>query len=120
VLASGELWANGETGEQGNGTFPRPTGDSCQVIFHLQNGPSAPIPLAFLPDATVIPTRSRVRIATGDCCSPPPRPIPRSSPASPPITRSTVRNAITVAVTVATGICLCLVWWRTRRVIPTN
>jgi hypothetical protein len=80
ILVGSQTWAEGETGETGRGTFPRPDSMYCQVVFDLGKGPSAPVPLTFLADGTVIPTQSPVLSGTSDCCVIPSRRVASPSP----------------------------------------
>jgi len=117
VLVGKEVWARGETGDTGQGTFPRPPLRDCQVVFDLGTGPSAPVPLAFLPDGTVIPTRSPVRDGTAECCVTPTR---RTQPVeqSVPTTSLRERLAIGLVVLAINFVCLGGVMWRARRRKP--
>jgi hypothetical protein len=67
-LVGTQVWASGETDADGRGEFPRPTGEWCQLVIDLGAGPSAPIPLSFLKDGTVIPLSSNIRDGTAACC----------------------------------------------------
>ncbi|CAN0472354.1 unnamed protein product, partial [Phaeothamnion confervicola] len=65
-----DAWAGGATDVGGRWRFPRPPGADCQVVFDVGAGPTAPIPLALLPDGAVIPLSAPVRDGTAECCRP--------------------------------------------------
>jgi len=118
VLVGNRIWAQGETGDGGQGTFPRPTGTHCQVVFYLGSGPSAPIPLAFLDDTTVIPTRSPVRDGTGECCATYARRVTENRlPDEAPTLTTILRDRVIIGsgVLVVGGVYLGYAVWRTRR-----
>jgi hypothetical protein len=102
ILVGSQTWAEGETGETGRGTFPRPNSMYCQVVFDLGKGPSAPVPLTFLADDTVIPTQSPVLSGTSDCCVIPSRRLVSSpSDAAPKTsTGASLRDRVTIGVAV--------------------
>lgn len=117
VLVGTEVWARGETDETGQGTFPRPPGRDCQVVFDLGSGPSAPVPLAFLPDGTVIPTRSPVRDGTAECCVTPTR---RTQPVEDSVRSTSLPERLAIGLVVLAFNCICLgvAMWRDRRRNP--
>jgi hypothetical protein len=118
VLVRAEVWARGETGPTGRGTFPRPPGRDCQVVFDLGAGPSAPVPLAFLDEGTVIPTRSPVLDGTAECCVLPTRSKPASRQSPEPSATLRDRLVIGVAVVVVNGLWLAWALRRGRRDEP--
>lgn len=67
VFVGDGVWAEGETDDRGNGTFPRPTAANCQVVFQYTTGSSAPIPLTFTGD-TITPASAPVGGARPPCC----------------------------------------------------
>ena len=86
VFVGDGVWAEGETDDKGNGTFPRPSAANCQVVFKYETGTSAPVPLTFTGD-TITPASAPVGGARPPCClvaSPaapsaaPPDPLARS------------------------------------------
>ncbi|QJW93134.1 hypothetical protein [Frigoriglobus tundricola] len=119
VLVGAERWASGETGGTGRGTFPRPPGTNCQVVFDLGAGPSAPVPLTFLSNDSVIPTRAPVRDGTAECCVTPPRRPQPTEPQPPerstPLTPLRDRLIIGAAAVAVNGIWLTWALRRTRR-----
>lgn len=69
-LVGTHQWAEGETGSDGDGAFPAPKAGTCQMVFDLGAGPSAPIPLTFLTADSIVPTSCAVRDGSRDCCRP--------------------------------------------------
>jgi hypothetical protein len=67
VFVGDGVWAEGETDEKGNGTFPRPAAANCQVVFQYTTGSSAPIPLTFSGD-TITPASAPVGGVRPPCC----------------------------------------------------
>lgn len=125
ILVGSQIWANGQTGDSGRGSFPRPSGMYCQVVFDLGKGPSAPVPLNFLSDGTLIPTHSPVQSSTADCCTILPRRVVSSPPDVTPktLTGSSLRDRVTIgaAVLLVNGAILGWALRRSRRAqIPTT
>jgi hypothetical protein len=118
VLVGSQIWAEGETGETGRGTFPRPDGMYCQVVFDLGKGLFAPIPLSFLPDGTLSPTNAPVLSGNSECCEiPSRREVSRSSEVAPESSTgspSRDRMIIGVAVLLVNGTVLGWVLRRPR------
>ncbi|MBP3954418.1 hypothetical protein J8F10_03825 [Gemmata sp. G18] len=116
VLTGARVWASGETGPAGGGTFPLPVGrGDCQVVFNLGLGPSAPVPLTFSADGTVTPPRAPV-LGAAECCQPPERtPPPPPSDRSAPVVPWHLRLAGAGAIAVLGSVCLVVVWCRARR-----
>lgn len=115
VLTGAEVWARGETGATGRGTFPKPNRPDCQVVFDFGAGPSAPVPLAFPSDGTVVPNRSPVLDGTAECCqparratAPPPAPASRGG-------RVPYRYLIPGLVIAGAVLWIVTVRWRARR-----
>jgi len=110
VLVGATVWATGETGPEGRGTFPVPRGGSCQLTFEFGAGPSAPVPLSVLDDKTVVPNRAPVYDGTAQCCVVPPK-TPR-----PPEERSLLAGPLGVAfaVFVLNALFVGWLWWRLR------
>ena len=77
VLVGDGVWAEGETGEKGQGSFLRPKAATCQVVFVYSTGTSAPVPLTFHGD-TLTPTSAAVGGVKPPCClvAPPETPAP--------------------------------------------
>ena len=77
VLVGDGVWAEGETGEKGQGSFLRPKAVTCQVVFIYSTGTSAPVPLTFQGD-TLTPTSAAVGGVKPPCCliAPPESPAP--------------------------------------------
>lgn len=119
VLVERQLWAEGEMGDEGLGTFPRPRGMYCQLVFDMGAGPAAPIPLNFLPDGTLVPTESPVRDGTAACCVKPASALTSSVPSdsseapTPPWWQG--RWQIAAAVLGVNGSVLGWVYWRSRQ-----
>lgn len=67
VLVGDGVWAEGETGERGQGSFLRPKAATCQVVFVYSTGTSAPVPLTFHGD-TLTPTSAAVGGVKPPCC----------------------------------------------------
>ncbi|QEG26859.1 hypothetical protein GobsT_16070 [Gemmata obscuriglobus] len=119
VLVGATVWATGETGPTGRGTFPRPAGrDDCQVVFDFGFGASAPIPLTVSDGGTVTPARAPV-LGAVECCQPVRRPAPPASPA-PPTVPWGVRLALAGAVAFLGPAVALALWWRVRRAPATT
>lgn len=106
-----QLWAEGELEDVGRGTFPRPPGKYCQVVFDLGDGPVAPIPLNFLSDG-LVPTESPVRDGKSVCCLVPSRGT-KAEDVDGPNWREPV--VIGVAVLVVNGVVIGWVLSRSRQ-----
>lgn len=90
-LVGSHVFAEGETDDNGSGSFPAPTAGTCQMVFDLGKGLAAPIPLTFIDKTRVVPTSAAVRDGSLSCCRPsavPPTaalpPPPESAPAPEP------------------------------------
>ncbi len=120
VLVGNQIWAQGETGDTGEGTFPRPGATDCQVVFNLGSGPSAPIPLAFIADGTMTPARSPVRDGAAECCERPrksvsAKPTPNERPAYAAVLAAMLLSPFGIAATFVLVSSLFLGWllWQT-------
>lgn len=82
VFVGDTVWAEGETGATGTGTFQRPKADHCQVVFLYTTGASAPVPLTFSGDA-VTPASAPVGGARPPCCLVAPPYTPAASQPDP-------------------------------------
>jgi hypothetical protein len=112
-LVGATVWASGQTDADGQGAFPRPTGDWCQLVFDLGAGPSAPVPLTFLPDGTAVPVASPVRDGTAACCVMPPG-FPRRSPEATGSTDPSFREPLLGLGVGGVACGLTLAAWRRR------
>ncbi|WP_171474732.1 hypothetical protein [Frigoriglobus tundricola] len=96
---------------------PAPAGRDCQIVFDVGAGPSAPIPLALLPDGSVIPLNAPVRDGTAECCRPvDPAPVvaPPPRPPASPVTlwHRLLFGAVVLAVN---GLVMGWAWRRGQR-----
>jgi len=91
-LVGTHVYAEGETDDNGGGSFPKPTSGTCQMVFDMGKGLAAPIPLTFIDKTRVVPTSAAVRDGSLACCRPsavpptaadPPRPAPTPAPVWP-------------------------------------
>jgi hypothetical protein len=110
VVVGDKIWAKGDTNEEGKGTFPVPPAESCLLMFEFDTGDTQPLPLSFLADGSVSPTRAMIRGALPSCCKP--------RAAVPPASTSVEPDAglppwwIQVGVLLASGVGLGWVYFR--------